>query len=99
MCVVSWYTGTAVPAGIINGSVFASPELTILRSVSLTTQIFIGLILGVLIGWLWPSIGMACAPGAEIFLRLIKSIIAPLVFATLVVGIAGAGSGHAVGRL
>jgi proton glutamate symport protein len=70
-----------------------------MRSISLTTQIFLGLVVGVSVGWLWPSAGEACAPGAEIFLRLIKSIIAPLVFATLVVGIAGTGSAHAVGRL
>lgn len=65
----------------------------------LTTQIFIGLVAGILIGWLFPQIGVSLAPGGEVFLRLIKSIIAPLVFATLVVGIAGAGSLHAVGRL
>ncbi|HEY9868888.1 MAG TPA: cation:dicarboxylase symporter family transporter [Candidatus Obscuribacterales bacterium] len=65
----------------------------------LTTQIFIGLALGVLVGWQAPQLGVALAPGGEIFLRLIKTIIAPLVFSTLVVGIAGAGSLHAVGRL
>ncbi len=65
----------------------------------LTTQIFIGLVAGVLVGWLFPAVGVALAPGSEVFLRLIKSIIAPLVFATLVVGIAGAGNMHAVGRL
>lgn len=65
----------------------------------LTAQIFVGLIAGVLIGWQWPQIGVAIAPGAEIFLRLIKTIIAPLVFATLVVGIAGHGNLKSVGRL
>jgi proton glutamate symport protein len=70
-----------------------------MRLPSLTTQIFIGLVLGVAIGHFAPQAGVAMAPGAEIFLRLIKTIIAPLVFATLVVGIAGAGSNHAVGRL
>jgi proton glutamate symport protein len=65
----------------------------------LTAQIFVGLIAGVVIGWLWPQVGVAVAPGAEIFLRLIKTIIAPLVFATLVVGIAGHGNLKSVGRL
>jgi proton glutamate symport protein len=60
-----------------------------LQAPSLTVQIFIGLVLGILLGWQLPAIGMACAPGADIFLHLIKTIIAPLVFATLVVGIAG----------
>lgn len=59
----------------------------------LTTQIFIGLALGIFVGWINPAIGMASSPGADIFLHLIKTIIAPLVFATLVVGIAG-GHGH-----
>lgn len=67
--------------------------------IGLTAQIFLGLIVGVLIGWLWPQIGVALSPGAEVFLRLIKTIIAPLVFATLVVGIAGHGNLKSVGRL
>lgn len=70
-----------------------------MRMPGLTTQIFLGLAVGIAIGWVSPHIGMALAPGADIFLRLIKTIIAPLVFATLVVGIAGAGNMHAVGRL
>ncbi len=64
-----------------------------LKAPALTTQIFIGLALGILVGWLWPQVGMASAPGADVFLHLIKTIIAPLVFSTLVVGIAG-GHGH-----
>jgi proton glutamate symport protein len=58
-----------------------------------------GLVAGILIGWLSPAVGVALAPGGEVFLRLIKTIIAPLVFGTLVVGIAGAGNMHSVGRL
>lgn len=64
-----------------------------LKAPSLTAQIFIGLVIGILVGWQAPKIGMASAPGADIFLHLIKTIIAPLVFSTLVVGIAG-GHGH-----
>lgn len=70
-----------------------------MRTPGLTAQIFIGFVLGVAAGALWPNLGVALAPGAEIFLRLIKTIIAPLVFATLVVGIAGGGHGNSVGRL
>jgi proton glutamate symport protein len=69
------------------------------RAPGLTTQIFIGLLAGITIGWLFPQIGVSLEPGADVFLRLIKSIIAPLVFGTLVVGIAGAGNMHSVGRL
>ena len=58
---------------------------------SLTTQILIGLVVGVLIGWLRPAWGNSIYFLRDIFLNLIKSIIGPLVFSTLVVGIAGGG--------
>jgi proton glutamate symport protein len=75
-----------------------------------TTQIFIGLLLGILIGYVWPSytdangayvvgLGEAIKPLADTFLRMIKMIIAPLLFATLVVGIAGTGDLRAMGRI
>jgi proton glutamate symport protein len=66
---------------------------------SLTTQIFIGLIVGGFIGWLSPDWGNKVYFLRDIFLNLIKSIIAPLVFSTIVVGIAGAGSLKKVGRM
>src|SRR2546421_12848759 len=66
---------------------------------SLTTQIFIGLIVGGLIGYLRPDWGNAVYFLRDIFLNLIKSIIAPLVFSTIVVGIAGAGALRKVGRM
>jgi proton glutamate symport protein len=69
------------------------------RLPSLTTQIFIGLLLGVVIGYAWPSFGVALKPLADIFLRMIKMIIAPLLFSTLVVGIAGTGDLKEMGRI
>src|SRR5436309_7657702 len=66
---------------------------------SLTTQILIGLIIGVLIGWLRPAWGSSIYFLRDIFLNLIKSIIGPLVFSTLVVGIAGGGDLRKVGRM
>ena len=44
---------------------------------------------GAALGLLWPAAGLALEPVASIFLRLVESIIAPLVFATLTTGIAG----------
>jgi proton glutamate symport protein len=74
-----------------------------------TTQILIGLVLGILIGYFWPSSdanGVHVAgyaeqikPLADTFLRMIKMIIAPLLFSTLVVGIAGTGDIKAMGRI
>ena len=66
---------------------------------SLTIQIFIGLVVGGFLGWLRPDWGNAVYFLRDIFLSLIKSIIAPLVFSTIVVGIAGAGSLKKVGRM
>ena len=62
-------------------------------------QIMIGLLVGGLIGWLRPDWGNAVYFLRDIFINLIKSIIAPLVFSTIVVGIAGAGALRKVGRL
>ena len=66
---------------------------------SLTTQIMIGLVGGALIGWLQPDWGNKVYFLRDIFINLIKSIIAPLVFSTIVVGIAGAGALKKIGRM
>jgi len=66
---------------------------------SLTMQIMIGLVVGVLIGWLRPEWGNNVYFLRDIFLNLIKSIIGPLVFSTLVVGVAGGGDLRKVGRM
>ncbi len=70
-----------------------------LPKLSLTHKIFIGLIIGVLLGWLKPEWGTAVRPLSLLFLNLIKSIIAPLIFSTLVIGIAGTGDIRQVGRI
>ena len=71
--------------------------------ISLTTQIFIGLGLGVVIGYIVsitdPAWSANIRPFSQLFIRMIKMIIAPLIFATLVAGIAGAGHVRQVGRM
>ncbi len=73
------------------------------RRITLTQQIFIGLALGVLFGWFvnlhHPDWVANIRPFSQIFVRMIKMIIAPLIFATLVAGIAGAGHFRQVGRM
>ena len=59
----------------------------------LTTQILLGLVLGGVLGYVSPEWGNRVYFLRDIFLNLIKSIIAPLIFSTLVVGIAGGGDG------
>ena len=66
---------------------------------SLTKFIFLGMGIGLIIGWLFPDFGISLKPLSAIFIRLIKSIIAPLIFSTLVVGIAGHSNIKAVGRM
>ncbi len=55
--------------------------------------------LGIVLGVVAPDFAKELGPVSTVFLRLIKSIIAPLVFATLVYGIAGTGSAKAMGRI
>jgi proton glutamate symport protein len=62
-------------------------------------MIFIGMGIGLSVGWLFPSVAVELRPLSTIFIRLIKSLIAPLIFATLVVGIAGHGNLRQVGRM
>jgi proton glutamate symport protein len=64
-----------------------------------TGRILIGLALGIVVGFATPGFAVAIKPLADAFLRLIKMIIAPLIFSTLVVGIAGAGDFKAMGRI
>jgi proton glutamate symport protein len=71
-----------------------------LRRIPLTTWIMISMIVGVLIGIFSPDLAAALKPLSNVFLRMIKSIIVPLIFCTLVVGIAGHGDDmKRVGRL
>jgi len=66
---------------------------------SLTAWIFVGMLLGAEVGHDLPSVATHLRILATIFLRLIKTIIAPLLFATLVVGIASHSNLRQVGRL
>ncbi len=69
------------------------------KSHSLTKWILIALVLGVLVGWLFPDFAVKLRPYGRMFIVMIKGIIAPLVFSTLVVGIAGTGNIKTVGRI
>lgn len=72
----------------------------VLRKVSLTQWILFSMVLGVAIGIVAPAFAETLKPLSNVFLRMIKSIIVPIIFSTLVVGIAGHGDDmKRVGRL
>ncbi len=71
-----------------------------MKKLTLTRQIMIGLVLGIAVGYLaGPQHAAVFRPFSVIFLRLVKVLIAPLIFSTLVAGIAGAGHLKVVGRM
>jgi Na+/H+-dicarboxylate symporter len=71
-----------------------------LKRISLTKWILIGMAIGVLVGWAFPEGAQDLRPLSTSFLRMIKSIIVPIIFSTLVIGIAGHGDDmKRVGRL
>jgi proton glutamate symport protein len=70
-----------------------------MKRISITSWIFIGMAAGVAFGLLNPHWASQMAPVSNVFLRLIRSIVAPLLFATLVAGIAGGGDMKRMGRV
>jgi len=66
---------------------------------SLTAWILVSMLVGSEIGHDWPALGVSLRVLSQIFIRMIKTIIAPLLFATLVVGIAGHPNLRRVGRM
>jgi aerobic C4-dicarboxylate transport protein len=65
----------------------------------LYVQVIIGILLGVLAGWLFPSFAPTAKLISETFINMIKMVIAPVIFFTIISGIAGAGSMKQVGRI
>ena len=70
-----------------------------MNNTKLTTFIFAALVAGILFGWLVPEWASKMQPLADVFLKMVKMIIAPLIFATLVVGIAGHGDVKNLGKI
>jgi len=69
------------------------------RKQSLTTWIIVSMFIGIKVGYDFPAFSLHLKVVSQIFLRLIKTVIAPLLFATLVVGIANQSNLKQVGRL
>ena len=79
-----------------------SPKKSIIRMPSMAWQILVGLVAGIIVGWLFAGqdwIMVWVAPLGDVFIRLIKMIVVPIVVSTLIVGVAGTGDIKALGRL
>jgi len=70
-----------------------------MKKISLTSWIFIALVLGVAVGYAYPLAGKEMKILSTVFIKMVKSIVAPLLFATLVFGIAGGAHSGAMGRI
>ena len=62
-------------------------------------QVLVAIALGVLVGWLFPTFGASLKPLGDAFIKLVKMIITPVIFLTVVTGIAGMSDLKAFGRV
>src|SRR5947209_5970236 len=69
------------------------------KRLSITSWIFLSLVIGILLGVFFPEFSKGLAPFSNIFLRLIRSIVGRLLFGTLVYGIAASGELKTMGRI
>ena len=65
----------------------------------LYVQVLLAIALGILVGALWPATGAALKPLGDAFIKLVKMVIAPVIFLTVVTGIAGMNNIGSVGRV
>ena len=66
---------------------------------SLYFQVVVGIVLGVLVGALWPHVGVALKPLGDAFVKLIRMLIAPIIFCTVAGGIARMSDMKSFGRI
>jgi proton glutamate symport protein len=97
---LAWVMGLSEGVGLAGRwALLAGLVVHALRRRSLTAWILVSMALGAEVGHDWPQAGVAMRLLSQIFIRMIKTIIAPLLFGTLVVGIAGHSSLRQVGRM
>ena len=69
------------------------------KGLGLGSKIMIGMIFGFVFGHFFPTYGATLKPIGDVFIRMIKMIVVPLIFSALVMGIAGTGDFKKLGRL
>src|SRR6266545_3062526 len=65
----------------------------------LSVQTLVAMLLGALVGYLWPQSADSLRPLGDLFIRLVRMVVAPIIFCTVVHGIASAGQARSVGRI
>ena len=65
----------------------------------LSLQILVAMLIGALVGYLWPQSAESFRPLGDLFIRLVRMIVAPIIFCTVVHGIASVGEARRVGRV
>jgi proton glutamate symport protein len=99
---INYYLGLSLPNNLLVASRWITWLFVIffaIKKKSLTTWILVSMVIGTEIGLNFPVFAQNLAVLSKIFLRLIKTIIAPILFATLVMGIAGHANLKQVGRM
>lgn len=102
LAVLDFYDFLTIPASVLMASrwvAIAGLVAYAFRKRSLTTWILVSMVIGAEIGHDFPDVAIGLRVLSQIFLRLIRTIVAPLLFATLVVGIAGHSNLKQVGRM
>lgn len=99
---VNYYTSITIPEGILTSARLLLLSFLIVFAIkrrSLTTWILVSMLIGTEVGLHFPAFAQNLRVLSQVFLKLIKTIIAPILFATLVVGIAGHSDLRQVGRM
>ena len=90
------------PAAKLNGSevsqVSATPHTRSWHK-HLSVQILIAMVLGIIVGHVWPERADSLKPLGDLFIKLVRMLVAPIIFCTVVHGIAGVGEAKKVGRV
>ena len=81
----------------ITGDIAQKRSRPLYRDLSL--QILVAMLLGALVGYLWPGSADSLKPLGDLFIRLVRMIVAPIIFCTVVHGIASVGEAKRVGRV
>ena len=99
---INYLTSDSIPESVLmvfRWAAIAGLVMYAINKKSLTTWILVCLVMGACIGYDWPDVAVHLQVLSKIFLKLIKTIVGPLIFATLVYGIAGHSDIKQVGRM